>query len=68
MRRPGSLRHASAGGPATIDFLEEALDWVADHTPADTETLYLEADVTWFHNTRGPLRTVLRSHDREEAR
>jgi hypothetical protein len=65
---PGRLRHASAGAAATIDFLDEALDWVADHTPADRETRYLEAEVTWYHNTRGPFRTVLRSEPREEAR
>jgi hypothetical protein len=64
---PDRLRHASAGAAATVDFLDEALDWVADHTPADTETRYLEAEVTWYHNTRGPFRTVLRSDVREEA-
>jgi hypothetical protein len=64
---PDRTRHASAGAAATIDFLDEALDWVADHTPADTETSYLEAEVTWFHNTRGPFHTVLRSDAREEA-
>ena len=65
---PERLRHANSGAPATIDFLDEALDWVADHTPADTETHYLEAEVTWFHNTRGPHHTTLRSELREEAR
>jgi hypothetical protein len=64
---PERLRHANAGAPATIDFLDRALDWVADHTPEDTETLYLEAEVSWFHNTHGPYRTVLRSHEREAA-
>ncbi len=68
LTRPGRLRHANSGAAATIDFLDEALDWVADHTPDDTETLYLEAEVTWFRNTRGPHHTVVRSEDREEAR
>jgi len=65
---PDRLRHASAGAAATIDFLDEALDWVADNTPNDTETRYLEAEVTWYRNTRGPFRTVLRSDVREEVR
>ncbi len=68
LTQPGRLRHASSGAAATIDFLDEALDWVADHTPDDTETLYLEAEVTWFRNTRGPHHTDLRSEAREEAR
>ena len=48
-----------------VDFLDEALDWVADHTPDDTETAYLEATVTAYHNTRGPETHVLRSHRRD---
>lgn len=61
---PSRLRHASMGVGATIDFLDDALDWIATHTPADRETLYLEATVTSFRNTRGPTITVLRSVER----
>jgi hypothetical protein len=67
LRSPGRLRHASTSAASTIDFLDEALDWVARHTPRDTETRYLEAEVTWFHNTRGPYSTTLRSAEREGA-
>lgn len=58
-------RHASMGIAATLDFLRLALDWVAAHTPADHETRYLEARVTYFENTRGPHHRVLRSLERE---
>ena len=64
LRRPERLRHAYMGVGATVDFLDEALDWVATHTPDDRETRYLEARVTSFENTRGPKVTVLRSVER----
>ncbi len=63
----GRLHHASGGADNTIDFLDDALDWVADHTPRDTETDRLVAEVTWFHNTRGPYSTTLSSAQREEG-
>jgi hypothetical protein len=58
-------RHASYGVGATVGFLEDALDWVATHTPADHETRYLEATVTYNRNTRGPEIKVLRSVERD---
>jgi hypothetical protein len=64
LRQPEALRHAYMGVGATIDFLDRALDWVADHTPRDRETRYLEATVTSFENTRGPTITVVRSAER----
>ena len=64
LTRPDQLKQAYSGLDGTLDFLDQALDWVADHTPDDTETRYLEADVTAFRNTRGPEHRVLRSHDR----
>lgn len=67
LQDPDRLQHAYSGLDATVDFLGESLDWVADHTPDDAETLYLEADVTGFRNTRGPEHRVLRSDEREEA-
>jgi hypothetical protein len=63
---PG-LRSVSYGVDITLDHLGHALDWVADHTPADPETLYYEATVTYYHNTHGPTTVVLRSHDRPVA-
>ena len=65
LQHPERLRHAYMGVGATVDFLDDALDWVAIHTPADHETRYLEATVTTYENTRGPQHTVLRSVERE---
>jgi hypothetical protein len=59
-------RHASYGVDATLAYLDDALDWVATHTPADRETRYLEAIVTYHRNPRGPEVTVLRSVERPE--
>jgi hypothetical protein len=61
---PQQLRHAYMGVGATVDFLDDALDWVATHTPADHDTRYLEARVTYFQNTRGPHYETLRSVER----
>ena len=65
VRSPWHQRHAFSGVDAMVDFLDNALDWVADHTPGDTETLYFEATVTYYRNARGPYVTVIRSHERE---
>jgi hypothetical protein len=64
LRGPDRLRHAYMGVGATVDFLDDALDWAATHTPADRVTRYLEAEVTYFENTRGPHHVVLRSVER----
>jgi hypothetical protein len=64
LRNPSVRRHADAGLDNQLAFLDAALDYVADHTPRDGETRYLEARVTTWHNTDGPEVTVLRSHDR----
>jgi hypothetical protein len=60
-------RHADAGVDNQLAFLDAALDWVAGHTPRDDETLYIEATVTYWHNTDSPEVVVLRSRDREVA-
>lgn len=65
---PWHLRHADSGVDSTLDFLQKALHWVADNTPRDEETLYLEAYVTYYRNTRGPVTRLFRSDEREEAR
>ena len=64
LQSPATQRHAYMGVGATVDFLDDALDWVATHTPDDHDTRYLEATVTYFKNTRGPTVTVLRSVER----
>jgi hypothetical protein len=64
---PGTRHHADAGLDNQLAFLDAALDWVADHTPRDDETLYLEAEVTAWRNGDPPVTSTLRSDDREEA-
>ena len=66
LQRPSRLRPAYMGVGATVDFLDDALDWVATNTPRDLDTRYFEATVTSFQNTRGPTVTVLRSVERAE--
>ena len=67
LRYPGWMHHADSGIASTLVFLQKALDWVADHTPRDTETRYFEAQVEYLKNTRGPFVLTLRSADREEV-
>jgi hypothetical protein len=65
---PAIRHHADAGLANQLAFLEAALDWVADNTPRDAETRYLEARVTSWHNADPARVRVLRSGIREEAR
>ena len=62
---PWQLGHADSGVDSTMIFMQEALDWVADHTPDDTESVYLEADFTYYRNTRGPIQRLFRSKTRD---
>jgi hypothetical protein len=68
LRYPSVRHHADAGLANQIAFLDSALDWVADNTPRDAETRYLEARVTSWHNADPPQVRVLRSGLREDAR
>jgi hypothetical protein len=61
LRYPSVRHHADAGLANQLAFLEAALDWVADNTPRDAETRYLEARVTSWHNDDPPTVEVLRS-------
>jgi hypothetical protein len=65
---PGARDHADAGVDNQLAFLDSALDYVANHTPRDHETRYLEATVTYWRNAGEPKVVVLRSAEREEAR
>jgi hypothetical protein len=67
LRYPSIRHHADAGLANQVAFLEAALDWVADNTPRDTETRYLEATVTSWHNADPARVRVLRSGLREGA-
>jgi hypothetical protein len=58
---PAVRRHADAGLDNQLAFLRAALDWVADNTPRDRETRYLEATVTSWHNDDPPRVEVFRS-------
>jgi hypothetical protein len=64
LRHPAVRHHADAGLDNQLAFLEAALDWVADNTPRDRETRYLEATVTAWHNADPPRVETLRSHVR----
>jgi hypothetical protein len=64
---PSIRHHADAGLANQLAFLEAALDWVADNTPRDRETRYLEATVTSWHNADAPGVEVMRSGEREGA-
>jgi hypothetical protein len=64
LRYPAVRHHADAGLDNQLAFLRSALDWVADNTPRDRETRYLEARVTAWHNDDPPKTEVFRSHER----
>ena len=65
LRYPSTRHHADAGLDNQLAFLEAALDWVADNTPRDRDTRYLEATVTSWHNADPPRVGVLQSRVRE---
>jgi hypothetical protein len=67
LRYPWVRHHADAGLDNQLAFLEAALDWVAENTPRDSETRYLEATVTSWHNDDSPEVEVMRSGPREVA-
>lgn len=61
---PWRRQHADAGVDNQLEFLAEALDWVAVNTPNDRETRQLEATVTVWHNLSEPTTVVIRSEVR----
>jgi hypothetical protein len=65
LRYPWVRHHADAGLDNQLAFLDAALDWVAENTPRDLETRYLEARVTSWHNDDSPDVEVMRSSPRE---
>ena len=67
LRYPAVRHHADAGLDNQLAFLRSALDWVAENTPRDRETRYLEARVTAWHNADPPRVEVFRSGLREGA-
>jgi hypothetical protein len=67
LKYPWIRHHADAGLDNQLAFLDAALDWVAENTPRDSETRYLEATVTSWHNDHAPEVEVMRSSEREVA-
>jgi len=61
---PTARQPAAYGIDTSLHFLQGALDWVAAHTPADTETVRLVAEVDAWRNGRGPEHAVLLSEMR----
>lgn len=59
LRSPGRSRHANGGARGTVDLLARALDWLADNTPADLDTIRFEATVSLVHNRGEPEVIVL---------
>jgi hypothetical protein len=64
LQYPSVRHHADAGLANQLAFLRSALDWVADNTPRDHDTRYLEATVTSWHNDDPPRTEVIRSRFR----
>lgn len=62
---PFVWHHADAGLQSQLAFFQASLNWVSQHTPNDTSTLYLQANVTYRDNGRAPVLRVFRSPDRE---
>jgi hypothetical protein len=61
LRYPSFRHHAYAGLDNQLAFLDSALEWVAENTPRDRETRYLEATVTSWHNDDPARVRVIRS-------
>lgn len=59
--------HADSGLRNQLGYFQGALDWVAENTPADATTAFLEAEVVYTDNGRGPFTRTLRSVDRDVA-
>lgn len=68
LQYPATRHHADSGLANQLAFLGSALDWVAENTPRDHDTRYLEATVTSWHNADPPRTEVLRSRAREGGR
>jgi hypothetical protein len=63
---PNAEQHATYGIDSTLFYLRRALDYVAEQTPLDNETAYLEAEVT-FRRNAGPEEQVVLVSSRRKA-
>lgn len=64
LANPSVEHHADSGMRNQLGYLRGAIDWVADNTPDDEATRYLEAVVTYTDNGRGPFTRTIRSAER----
>jgi hypothetical protein len=62
---PFHTQSASSGIGASLYFLQRALDYVAEHTPEDRRTRYLEASVVYSKNHGAERTASLRSKPRD---
>lgn len=62
---PNRRHHADAGVENQLEFLQEAIDWMAANTPRDTETVRYEAEVVVWPNLGAPQSRRLMSAERE---
>jgi hypothetical protein len=65
LANPFTRSHADTGLDTQVDFFTHALQWAADNTPLDTESVALEADVTVWFNDDPPRTFTVRTRDRE---
>jgi hypothetical protein len=64
LTNPFVEHHADSGLRNQFGYFEGALEWVAQNTPDDLTTVYLEATVTYTDNGEGPFVRTFRSGDR----
>lgn len=67
LANPSVEHHADSGLRNQLGYFQGALDWVAENTPDDTTTCYLEAEVTSTDNGRPPVTRTFRSVERTVA-
>ncbi len=65
LTNPFDNHHADSGLRNQFGYFQGALDWVAENTPLDDSTAYLEATVVYKDNGRGPFTRVFRSDERD---
>lgn len=61
---PFTMGQAFYGIDSQLALFRHALQWVADHTPNDTESVALEADITYRHNDDPAHTITIRTRDR----
>lgn len=66
LQHPKGMHHAERGIGSTLLYFQDALDWFADHTPDDPDTLYYEAKVKYVRNRHDPVELTMTSKRRLE--